>query len=603
MIILALEGDVSSAYHAVGVLQALKCLKSKDKLSDGAIKSLVSGISDSNIVNKILAASGLAQLRNSATAAFDKSRLVQAIADIANAVDADGSIKAKSASEGSAYVSGVAYEALSHLWALAEKEATKEKVVSVVASFENLVDAADETSQQLSFAHSDNSVSVVRATGQVVRGVVALAKAMDKSFSGVFDDVKVAKVATFLVNNKQAGAVADVHAVVTGLAALNSGAFFKKPLVLSLAESTVHAASKKDGDLAVHVTDLFGASGPSARVYLSRAFPVGSDSTPLITNQDLTALADKSGYKFSFLSAKPEAGQYTAEFRVTLSKEDAQKWLSVDTASRTIKVVASVEVADAEVVVATHKDGSNGKAHELESGKTKSGITVFAGQHLIVTFRLKNKISGKPLSVQQAFVLFSEVGAATEATSSEEIFFVVPVDAARKQYRLNVDLSKFKNRSGKYNLRVLIGDPFVDNSFEWTAATVSLEFSDAADAAKPSPFSARPVINHKFRVPDKRAPAFLSSVFTLAVLAPLAILLLGVLVIGLNFAHYPGGADSLSALLFHGAMVLFFVVYIWYWLALDIFQFFYYACIAAVPLVFFGHRTLRALYVNRTKSQ
>jgi hypothetical protein len=177
---LALEGDVSSAYHAVGVLQALKCLKSQ-KLSDAALKSLVSGVSDSNIANKIMAASALAQLRASGSAAFDKAKLVTIIGDIANAVDTDGSIKGKGASEGSAYTAGVAFEALSHLWAVAEKEATKEKVVSVAGSFENLVDNADETSQQLSFTHSDNSVSAVRTTGQVVRGIVALAKAMDKS--------------------------------------------------------------------------------------------------------------------------------------------------------------------------------------------------------------------------------------------------------------------------------------------------------------------------------------------------------------------------------------------------------------------------------------
>lgn len=601
----ALEGDVSSAYHAVGVLQAVQCLKSA-KLGDAATKSLVAAMSDSNVSNKIMAASALAQLRAAGAITFEKTKLVAVIGDISKALDTDGTIKVKGASEGSAYVVGVAYEALSNIWSLIEKETTKDKVVEIVATFENLVDAADETSQQLSFSHSDNSVSSIRATGQVVRGIVALSKAMDKSFNGVFDDAKVAKVAAFLMNNKQAGALADSASVIAGLKALNSGAFFKKPLVLSLSQSTLLAASKKeDNEITVRLTDLFGQTGPQARVYLARAYPVGSDSTALITNQDLPFNADKTGYKFNFLSAKPEAGLYNAEFRVTLSKEDQQSFLNVDTASRSIKVVASVEVIDAEIVVSQNKDGENGKSYELTQGKThKSDIAVSAGQHMLITFRLKNKVSGKGMNVQQAFVLFSEAGAASDAsTSAEDIFFVVPVDNARKSYRLNVDLSKFKNKSGKYTVRVLIGDAFVDNSFEWTAATVALEFANAAQAAKPSPFVPKPVINHKFRVPDKRAPAFLASVFTLLTLAPIAILLIGVLIVGLNFGLYPGGADSMSALLFHGSMVAFFGVYVWYWLALDIFEFFTYASVVAVPLVFFGHRTLRALYVNRQKAQ
>lgn len=69
----------------------------------------------------------------------------------------------------------------------------------------------------------------------------------------------------------------------------------------------------------------------------------------------------------------------------------------------------------------------------------------------------------------------------------------------------------------------------MQNSFVWKVATLSLKFPDSARKPIPdSPFAAKKEIQHIFRLPEKRPPLAISSAFTLAVLAPWAILFFGV---------------------------------------------------------------------------
>jgi oligosaccharyltransferase complex subunit delta (ribophorin II) len=81
--------------------------------------------------------------------------------------------------------------------------------------------------------------------------------------------------------------------------------------------------------------------------------------------------------------------------------------------------------------------------------------------------------------------------------------------------------------NGAYELSLVVGDSFIQNSFTWKVATLNLKFSSRI-AASESPFSVKPEITHIFRAPDVRATKSLSSLFTIASLAPLAILFIGV---------------------------------------------------------------------------
>jgi len=311
----------------------------------------------------------------------------------------------------------------------------------------------------------------------------------------------------------------------------------------------------------------------------------------------LTAESDKATYSFNLLGAKPEPGAYVAELRVT-PKAETDKWIPVEGAHRHVKVVTSIELADAELVVTNSKDIDEDVVDRiaLEVGKKhKKEVTIAAGKHLFLTFRLKNKVSGKNLQVQQAFVTF------TDATSKQDVFFVVPVDTAKKVYKLHVDLAKFKGPSGVYSLRVLIGDPSIDNSFEWDAASVSFKFASEAAQSHPSIYDAKPEIHHIFRKPDSRPPRTVSQAFTLLALAPIALLIVGWLIVGINFGNFPSGIAAIYALLFHVALIATLGVLGLFWLELTIFDTLKYLGYAGVPLLFFGQQTFRALATQKPK--
>jgi hypothetical protein len=82
--------------------------------------------------------------------------------------------------------------------------------------------------------------------------------------------------------------------------------------------------------------------------------------------------------------------------------------------------------------------------------------------------------------------------------------------------------------SGAYDLTLIVGGSYIHNSFTWKLASVNIKFSDASVESWENPFEAKKEIHHQFRAPEKRPDASISFAFTLAVLSPILVFLIGV---------------------------------------------------------------------------
>jgi len=125
----------------------------------------------------------------------------------------------------------------------------------------------------------------------------------------------------------------------------------------------------------------------------------------------------------------------------------------------------------------------------------------------------------------------------------------------------------------------------------------SVEFAHPPKPVDPlrSLFEPRPLITHKFRAPDSRAPFLISQSVTLVILGLLGAFFVGLLMVPANLSNFPMGASFLSVVLFLGSFGCILLLFVLYFLRLNLLQTLSYLFILTLPTVFFGHRVLSHL--------
>merc|ERR1719423_377959 len=126
--------------------------------------------------------------------------------------------------------------------------------------------------------------------------------------------------------------------------------------------------------------------------------------------------------------------------------------------------------------------------------------------------------SGEAVEVHQAFVSL------INAQSGAEIVFVAEASGVDPLYSFELDLSAkskdFSGVSGKYSMRLTVGDATIANPIAWDLADVKLEFpAEQAGSTEQVSQGPKPEIAHMFREPEKRPPAVVSNAFTILCLA------------------------------------------------------------------------------------
>jgi len=262
----------------------------------------------------------------------------------------------------------------------------------------------------------------------------------------------------------------------------------------------------------------------------------------------------------------------------------------------TLAARQSATISDVKLTVSASTDSidiQEGKKHSVDFGKKLgSPINVEYFQHIYVDFRVKDT-SGKDSEVQQAFVrLFSE-------KLGREFTAVGKSNGKGYTAHLNIREAavEFYGQSGDYQLQLIVGDSSISNPSQWTFGSLNINYPSELRAEVPrSPFAVLPEIKHQFRQPEKRPPAAISSAFTIAVVAvPALVLFIGLVRVGANLSDFPTGGNFIWAVGFQACLGAILLLYVSYWLSLNMVQTLSYLAVLLIPTLFFAHKNLNAL--------
>ncbi|WIA23212.1 hypothetical protein OEZ86_010100 [Tetradesmus obliquus] len=222
---------------------------------------------------------------------------------------------------------------------------------------------------------------------------------------------------------------------------------------------------------------------------------------------------------------------------------------------------------------------ADGKKESTKKGKLDEALlkatALRSGQYVEVSFT--PLLDGAPAKPQQAMLAaaskaYPGLTAYAVAKAQKGGSHVASLGTAAIEKQLG-------SLGGELALSLLLGDPAAPLGVSGSIGSLLLpEAATGSAAPKPKLLTAghqpvnnfKPNIAHIFRTPDKRAPAVVSLAFTGLALAPLALLVLYLGALGVNFAGFPSGTAGLWALLFHGGIAALLGLYALFWLRLDL---------------------------------
>jgi Oligosaccharyltransferase subunit Ribophorin II len=443
------------------------------------------------------------------------------------------------------------------------------------------------------FLHKGDESTLLVSTAAALRGAAALA-----TVGGVRLPASVRlNAACASVVEAAGGAVGDtaVYSVLSGVGACVSDAFERRrPVSLRVETPVAKLAADASDRVRISVADLLGAPLPTVPTVTARTAALSSDrERPILSNVELSRASGDGLFELDLLAAKPVQGLYSVDLAV-----DAAAFGSVSSTRRAVKVVTVVTVDEATVVV--RRSGSDAVPERLGALGDRLGaplrVDASAGNSVRVTLSLRAVGSSRPLgNVQQAFLRVvdkshprAETYVVASRTAAEYSFVFAPQRHA----------AALGSRSAHYSLSLIVGDAYIDNSFEWHLGEASIDFGAAsagdAQALEPSYASyyrTLPEIHHQFRPDATRAPTPISMAASLCVAAPWLVLLYALARFG-SSPNYVG--NRLYALLFQGSLLAIVALYGLAWLQFNMFQTVTYVGALGSFALIVGQRALRS---------
>ncbi|CAL0299667.1 unnamed protein product [Lupinus luteus] len=536
-------------------------------------------------------------------------------------VDAVGtfhSIKALSQSDGrwryssdnpesSTYAAGLALEALAGVISLASSKVDQSKVNTVKKDILKLFDTIEKYDDGTfyfdeKFVGGHEHQGSLSTTSSVVRGITAFAAAISGKINLPSD--KILGLAKFILGIGIPGDAKDLFNQVESLAFLESNRI-SIPLILSLPE-TVYSLTKKD-QLKVSVNTALGSAAPPLTVKLVRAFSTGAKDSAVIESKELQ-YDKKSGFHVLDIFPKNvNVGVYNFVFEIVLHDSDSEKdYATGGQIHVPIYVTGIIEVSNAEIAVLDSDHGSVETLKALDlAGNDVVSLSANHLQKLRFSFQLKTP-HGHVFKPHQAFLKLRH------ETKVEHIFVV---GTTGKKFEIILDflglVEKLFYLSGKYDIELTVGDAVMENSFLRLLGHVELDFPEAPEkAVRPPPppvdsysrYGPKAEIAHIFRVPEKRPPQNLSHAFLGLILLPFIGFLIGLLRLGVNLKNFPGSTvPATFAILFQLGIGAVLLLYVLFWLKLDLFTTLKTLGLLGALLLFVGHRTLSHLASTSAK--
>jgi len=437
---------------------------------------------------------------------------------------------------------------------------------------EDIIAQADEVdSSMLQFEGG------LSTTSGVVRGIVGLSDQQGKSLLKQDQAIKFSK---YLLSRKFVYQPKDIQNLVLGLAALAKNKH-QIPVVVSVHKTNL--ISPESPLLKVRVTNVLDQSIPEASVSVKEFAASGGDKTlygdkPMVkSTEDDFIVVDSEvargfvaahAFELNVLSESLARGLYTASLNVEI-KKDTKLFVIGGSFDVPCKVLARVSVEDFKIGV-SDKDASTGALESLKfPQKVAKMLEADTHQKVVMSFVLKEVLSGDLVTAHQTFVRL------THEQTGQEIFFVAEPDSD-DNYKFNLDVGatakdSFNNLSGKYKMAIVIGDASIQVPINWNIGVIALTFSGEPKKSKKDQRVTvpKPVIEHMFRVPEKRPSKIVSTAFTVLIFVPLIFMLAVWVKAGANMSNFQ---LSLSTLVFHLGLCGVFGLYYMFWIQLDMFQ-------------------------------
>jgi len=550
------DANVETLFHASGTAAALKCPL---KLGSDASAAVTASLGDGATTASLYFA---ANTQKSVGAGLDSTDLKKALT---TALKKDDTLLSL----------GLAF----HTAALLDGDLSK-----FFDRIEDAVVQADEVDGKMLQFEGGLSVTSVVLTGAARLAVKA------KKMLPVTGDQAV-KFANYLMSRKSVqqpkGAFHLLEAVMT---MANNPQHI--PLVIALASPV--SVSSDNPHVVVSVTDLAGGSPGDFSVVLETATRQ-EDGAVVAAKQPLTHMVTTTKHTMDLMASSPPSGFYELVLTASPVKADT-RFVGNTGVTITVKVLTTVSVDNAELKIVDAEQTTTGKTLALKYPNTLAEKTVVDFKERIkINFNVVDVGSKKPMLVHQTFVKFTHV------ESGAEIIYVAEA-ANSKLYTFDLDLGSavqdFNSKSGAYSVNLILGDAVITNPTNWHVANIDINFPEDKTPKEPELYASKPEIRHLFRDPEPRPAAVVSNAFTLLCLSPLILMFALWLKLGINISNFP---FSIAALGFHLGLASIFLLYVYFWLELNMFQTVKYLTVLGV-ITFLCGNSLLASIVKKTKS-
>jgi oligosaccharyltransferase complex subunit delta (ribophorin II) len=510
--------------------------------------------------------------------------------------------------ESSTFAAGIALEALAGVVALADAEVDPSMIGVVKNDIVKLFDTIksyDDGTFYFDEKHVDATEykGPIMTSASVVRGVTSFATVASGKLN--IPGEKVLGLGKFFLGIGLPGSAKDCFNQIESLSFLENNRVFI-PLILSL-PSKVFSLTSKD-QLKVEVTTVFGSAAPPLKVNLVQV--LGSDSKVITSeNKELQFDLDNNVHFLDIAPLKIDVGKYSLVFEISLQEPEHESvYATGGRNTENVFITGLIKVDKAEIGISDNDAGTMESVQKLDLLKdTKVSLSANHLQKLRLSFQLATPL-GHTFKPHQVFLKLKH-------ESNVEHLFVVPGSA--RQFKIVLDflglVEKFYYLSGRYDLELAVGDAAMENSFLRPLGHLELDLPEAPEKAPRPPaqavdpfskFGPKAEISHIFRSPEKRPPKELSLAFTGLTLLPFIGFLIGLMRLGVNLKNFPSlPGPAAFASLFHAGIGAVLLLYVLFWLKLDLFTTLKYLGFLGIFLVFVGHRTLSYLSSASTKQK
>lgn len=341
------------------------------------------------------------------------------------------------------------------------------------------------------------------------------------------------KFATYLLNRRSVQNPKGVVALLEALNALSSSNV--SPVSITLVGPPYIKTDKPD--LQLRISDLLGnALKPVPSPVIAQSATRVTDDVVVLSKQTLTPGTNPTDFS---LPLRLEPGQY----KIALSAGSHSSSVSV-------RVLGPVTLKTFEIGLGDADGSAAARLTKLQyPNKLSTTLQADSSQHLIVKFSLDH-------SVHQSFLKLS--------SGKREIIFVAEKDNSQ-MYKIEVNLAQELSHSGIFDVELILGDSVMSNSLLWNVGKLEVKLGTSEPPSTVTR-GAKPEIHHLFRPAEKRPPHVVSMFFTFLVAAPLLLLLLMWIKIGINFSNF-----TITALPFHLGLASILGLFTMFWIKLDMF--------------------------------